>query len=304
VNQPESEVHTSAPKRPSSMKLWVSPLTGVGQIMFQDSSITGLFFLLGIAVASPITALGGLVGAIIGTLCALVFRFNRKDIEDGLYGFNASLVGLAILFRFQPSPSVFGLILIGSIAATLLTYLMRTRIPFPTYTAPFIIVTWVVYFIASQIHAAAVVAAGHPENLTEGNFAFAVLTGVSEVMFQANILTGALFLTGILLCSPRMAGWAVVGSMVGLLAGIAEHAPGNTLGEGLYGYNGALAAMAMALYRPSLLLPIVAASLSAPITDRFPQLGVATLTAPFVLSCWFVIAIDHLDRFIYHRDAK
>ncbi len=304
MDQLETDDRPSASKRKSSTKLWLSPLTGVGQIMFQDSAITGLFFLLGIAVASPITALGGGAGAVIGTLCALLFRFERKDIEDGIYGFNASLVGIAILFRFQPSLSAMGLILIGSIAATLLTYLMRTRIPFPTYTAPFIVVTWVIFFIAHQVHTAAVAAAPNPENFAETNFAFAVLTGISEVMFQANTLTGILFLVGILLCSPKMAGWAVVGSLVGLIAGVSEHVPRNALEEGLYGYNGALAAMGMALYRPSLLLPIVAASLSAPITDRFPQLGLAALTAPFVISCWIAIALDRLDRAVYHRRVE
>lgn len=281
------------------MKFWLSPLTGVGQIMFQNSAITGFFFLLGIAVASPITAGGALAGAVIGTLCALVCRFNRTEIEDGIYGFNASLVGLAILFRFEPSLSVAGLIIIGSIAATLLTFAMRVRVPFPTYTAPFVIVTWVIFFIALQTHAITVPAAPNADDQSHLSLATAVFTGISEVMFQANILTGVLFLLGILLCSPEMAGWAVVGSLVGLIAGITEHVPASALGKGLYGYNGALAAMGMALYRPSLLLPVVAASLSAPITDRFPLLGLTPLTAPFVVSCWITIGLDQLDRLIY-----
>jgi len=301
VNQIDSEDHPVGEQRPFSKRIWLSPLTGIGQVMFQNSAVTGLFFLLGIAVASPVTAGGALVAALVGTLCAIVCRFDRDEIEDGIYGFNASLVGIAVLFRFQPNALAWGLIILGSIASTLLTYLMRRRVPFPTYTAPFIIVTWVIFFIALQIHVATVAAAPPGEENAHLNFATAVFTGISEVMFQANILTGILFLIGILLCSPEMAGWAMIGSVVGLIAGITEHVPGSALGQGLYGYNGALAAMGMALYRPSLLLPVVAASLSAPITDRFPQLGLAPLTAPFVVSCWLTIALDQLDQAIYHR---
>ncbi len=285
------------------MKLLLSPLTGVGQVMFQNSAITGLFFLLGIAAGSPITASGALVGAVIGTLCALACGFSRTEIEDGLYGFNASLVGIAVLFRFDPTPVAFGVIVVGAIAATLLTWLMRSRVPFPTYTAPFIIVTWCIFFIGPQIHLATVPTAPDSTATTELNAGAALLEGVSEVMFQANSLTGVLFLVGILLCSPKMAGWALVGSLVGLLVGVSEHIPDSALGKGLYGYNAALAAMGMALYRPSIVLPIIAASLSVPITDRFPLLGLAPLTAPFVLSCWFVIALDRLEQAVYPRTA-
>lgn len=272
--------------------------------MFQNSSITGLLFLLGIAVASPVTAIGALIGSVVGTLTAFALRISRGEIEDGLYGFNSSLVGIAMLFRFQPHPTTFGFIVVGAIAGALLTYAMRTRLSFPTYTAPFVVVTWVALFVAEHAHVAAVVPPPVSIDNSHLNLASAVFTGISEVMFQANILTGMLFLVGILLCSPPMAGWAMVGSFVGLVAGITEHVPDSTLGQGLYGYNGALAAMGMALYRPSILLPIVAASLSAPITDRFPQLGLAPLTAPFVISCWVTIALDRIDQAVYLRRTE
>jgi len=272
--------------------------------MFQNSSITGLFFLLGIAVASPVTAIGALIGSVIGTLTAFVLRIPREEIEEGFYGFNSSLVGIAMLFRFQPHLATFGLIVVGSVAAALLTDAMRTRLSFPSYTAPFVIVTWVMLFVAEQMQVAAVIPAPISGDDTHLNLASAVFTGISEVMFQANILTGMLFLVGILLCSPQMAGWAMVGSIVGLIAGITEHVPDSALGQGMYGYNGALAAMGMALYRPSILLPIVAASLSAPITDRFPQLGLAALTAPFVISCWISIALDRIDQAVYLRGME
>ena len=90
--------------------------------------------------------------------------------------------------------------------------------------------------------------------------------------------------------------------MVGLLIGLENHAPKENLALGIYGYNAALAAMALALYRRSILLPIVAAVVSVPITEKFPQIGLAPLTAPFVIASWVVIALDRLDRKLDRRE--
>jgi urea transporter len=123
----------------------------------------------------------------------------------------------------------------------------------------------------------------------------AILRGISEVMLQANVLTGAVFVMGILLSSWKGALWAVAGSLLGLVVGIEHQVPQPSLSLGIYGYNAALAAMALALYRRSVLLPIVAAVLSVPITEKFPLTGLATLTAPFVLASWAIIAMDRFD---------
>jgi urea transporter len=58
-----------------------------------------------------------------------------------------------------------------------------------------------------------------------------------------------------------------------------------------------LAALGIYLWRPSLLLPILAALVSVPLTEIFPKLlGIPALTAPFVLACWLLIAIGCLER--------
>jgi urea transporter len=119
------------------------------------------------------------------------------------------------------------------------------------------------------------------------------------VMFQANVLTGILFIVGIALRSWRGAVWALVGSLMGLMTGLSHAAPEPNLSLGIYGYNAALAAMAMALYRRSVTLPLFAVILSVPVTEIFPVIGLPTLTAPFVIACWAVIGMDKLDRKLY-----
>lgn len=272
----------------------VSPLTGLGQIMFQDSPWTGAFFLTGIAIASPLMATGAAIAVLVGTLVAYLLRYDRSEIRDGLYGFNAGLVGIALLFNYEAHALNFLLIIVGAAISTLVTREMRRRVPFPTYTTPFIVTTWVAMFVAQRLEIPAVVHPSAPETMDVSE---AIVKGISEVMFQANMVTGMLFLVGILLNSWTAALVAVAGSLVGMLVGVSHHDPVGNLALGIYGYNASLAAMAMTLYRRSLLLPIAAAFISVPITEHFSATtGLAPLTAPFVLASWLTIALDKADQ--------
>lgn len=293
-------VEPTSPVRPS-IEDALAPLCGVGQIMFQNCAITGVFFLVGIAVASPVMALGGALATIIGTLTAYLLRFNRTEIRNGIYGFNACLVGIALLFYHEPRPHTWGLIVLGAALSSVVTLVMRSRVPFPTYTLPFIVTSWLMLYLCRQFdlpHTA------HPKPPTDLNMATAIVEGVSEVMFQANTLTGALFIIGILLCSWKGAAWAVIGSVIGMLLALWHNDPVSNITLGIYGYNAALAAMALALYRPSMLLPILAALVSVPITELFPHVGLETLTTPFVLASWAVIALDKADTLAYHWSGE
>lgn len=100
------------------------PLRGVGQVMFQPHVGTGLCFLAGIAAASPLMLAGAILGAVLGPLVAYFLGFDRGKIEQGLYGFNATLVGLATLFFLRPGfPITWALLIAGCVVATLLTHL-------------------------------------------------------------------------------------------------------------------------------------------------------------------------------------
>src|SRR5262245_55214476 len=108
VSEPEV-----GPTPDRTMAEWVKVvLRGVGQVLFQDNPRTGLLFLLGIAVASPLMAAAGLVGAVIGTVAAKLLQFDDVDIRDGIYGFNSTLVGIAAFFFLKPvGPAVLLMVL-------------------------------------------------------------------------------------------------------------------------------------------------------------------------------------------------
>jgi urea transporter len=65
---------------------------------------------------------------------------------------------------------------------------------------------------------------------------------------------------------------------------------------GLYGYNATLAAVALFLWRRSLIPPLLGILLSVPITELVPMLGLPALTAPFVLATWIVLGLGWLDE--------
>lgn len=277
------------------------PLTGLGQIMFQENPVTGLLFLIGIAVASPLMAVGAVLGAVVGTATAVYLKYDPKEIRAGLYGFNSSLVGIAIYFNYPWTIFSTVVLISGAIGATVLTNVMRQGVPFPTYTAPFIVTTWLALYM---LQAGGLVKTVIPPPPTALSPESALLEGLSEVMFQANNLTGILFLVGIFVSSWVGALWSLAGSFLGGLLALWHNDPVGTISLGLYGYNASLAAMALALHRRSLIFPALAALISVPITERFPATGLATLTAPFVLASWIMIALIKLDEMFYSRKEE
>ena len=124
-----------------------SVLRGVGQVFFQENAITGACFVIGILLSSPIMGLGALVGAAIGTVTARLLKYDSTEVSAGIYGFNGRLVGIATFFYFQPDFSSILLLLVGCVLAAFLTRALRRYLPFPTYTSPFVLTAWLLYFV-------------------------------------------------------------------------------------------------------------------------------------------------------------
>jgi urea transporter len=280
-------------------------LRGIGQVMFQDHAGTGLLFLIGIAIESPTMAAGTLIGAIIGPVTATLAGFDHDEIQAGIYGFCPVLLGIGSLFYLQPWPLTWALVVVGSIAATFVTYLMRHYLSFPTYTAPFVVVTWIVILVAHAAAGPAIDVIPAPVSDVPVRFISRVFRGTAEVMFGANEVSGLLFIVGIALSNRRHAVLALLGSMVGTILSIYHQNPIAAINLGIYGYNASLAAIAVYLWRKSLLISLLAAAITIPITEYFPsaQLGIPALTAPFVLASWLVLLIGEIDA-VFMKEQK
>jgi urea transporter len=280
-------------------------LRGFGQVMFQRNAVTGILFLAGMAVASPWLAVGAAIGGVIGTLVAAFLNLGDGDIQDGIYGFNSALVGVAAVALLPPTAVTWGLAAAAAAVAAPLTWLLRRQLHFPTYTAPFVLATWGMLLAAGEFGdkplpppAAPAVRPGW-----EG-FAEEVLAGVAEVMFSASALSGGCFLAGIAVSCWRQAVVAVLGAVLGTVGAMYHSDPSGPLALGMYGYNAALAAMAAYLARPSLVPAALAALASVPLVEFFPTtLGVPALTAPFIMAAWIVLAFMAVDAALGQRAA-
>jgi urea transporter len=284
---------------------------GIGQVFFQENALTGICFAVGLAASSLLMATGAVVGAAIGTVTAWALKLDKAELTAGIYGFNSALVGIATFFFFQPSAGSIALLIGGCAVATLVTWLMRRYLPFPTYTTPFIVTTWALFFLGQALGVPRV---GPGAALVGVGFVTAVAHGVSQVMFQASIWTAILFVVGIALNDWRHAAWVVVGSLVATTVGsfqsasaagtvdpesLVDRGLSENVALGLYGYNATLAAVALFLWRRSLIPPLLGILLSVPITDLVPLTGLPALTAPFVLATWLVLAFGWLDKRLF-----
>src|SRR5262249_25059676 len=88
---------------------------GIGQVFFQENALTGGLFALGIALSSPLMAIGAVVGSALGTATAWALKFDKSDVFAGIYGFNSTLVGIATLFFFRPGVVSITLLIVGCI---------------------------------------------------------------------------------------------------------------------------------------------------------------------------------------------
>lgn len=291
----------------SGLIAWVQIVfRGIGQIMFQANAWTGFVFLAGIAFSSLWLAAGLAIGSAIGPLVATFLNYERSEVRDGLHGYNSSLVGIALPFYLRPQSVMTWLLVI--LATVLCVPLAKTAsgvIKLPVYTAPFILLTWMALALAGGFAGVSkepspATAVETPKTLVESTF-----SGLAEVMFGSTVLTGCCFLAGLAISDWRQSGAALLGSAAGTGLAVYHRDPASAIGLGIYGYNASLAALAIFLWRPGLLLPIFAALISVPLTEFFPKsIGIPPLTAPFVIAAWAVIVLSDLEaKFFRCKEA-
>ncbi len=127
--------------------LWHAFLTNVSQVFLVNDWRTGLIMLLALAVAGRAVVLFAAAGSLVGILTAWALGAPTTLIADGIYGYNAVLVALALGAVFlRPGVWNGAYALFGAGATTGLTASLTSLFkPFGghTFTWPFILTTWV-----------------------------------------------------------------------------------------------------------------------------------------------------------------
>lgn len=137
------------------IEMWhVAVSKGISEVMFADSVIVGMMFLVGIAVTSLRGAVMALSGAIVGVVIPILLGADKNLIEMGLYAFNPVLTMMAVGWVFlKPSKrSAVLALLAGGLTVICQAGLANFLAPIglPTLTFPFVLVMWMFLFAASK----------------------------------------------------------------------------------------------------------------------------------------------------------
>lgn len=266
-------------------------LRGIGQIMLQENAMTGLLFLIGIFWGSTNMGIATLLSVITATLTAKLFKWNEDEIQQGLYGFSAALVGVAMVLFFEVTWLTWLGIIIGSIIAAWIQYIfIRKKIP--VYTLPFILVTWVLIFIFRKI--IPIDAASSAISPIVENFAF-IFRGYGQVIFQDNYMIGILFFIGVLIHSPLAALFGLMGAVFASLFAYFLNLPMSEIEMGLHSYNAVLCAIALTgQSKKDILYITIAVIASVWIGQLMNFFHFIPLTFPFVAATWASLIIKKM----------
>ncbi|MDV7698019.1 urea transporter [Chryseobacterium soli] len=275
-------------------------LKGIGQIMLQENRWTGLLFLIGIFMGSWEGGIAVLLSTAAGTYTAMLLKYDQSEINAGLYGFSAALVGVALSFVFQTTIGIWLLIILGGALATVIQhFFIKNKIP--VFTFPFIIITWVCVFILhhftqippSEMITSAVEPADYDDFLTCTN-------GFGEVIFQGGVLSGIIFFIAVFISSPAAALYGLAGSVLGAYI---SHMNGEAIDEihlGLFGFNAVLSAIVFSGFKKTdgiwvLLAVVITVIIDDVLIDHnvLSEVG-GVLTFPFVAGTWITLLIQKL----------
>ena len=268
-------------------------LNGFSQIFLQRHPLCGLLCLLAILVSAPALLGAALLGALAGLLTAQRRWYAKADRQAGLFSYNGVLLGLLLGLSLPWSVLLPPLIIAAGGLSAIITqqWLKRARNPasLPAYTAPFVGLGWLLLSLIEPLPAAT---QGVP-GLSLANLLGGLFQGLGQIMFLGQPLAGLLILLGLLLASRRAAAWALFGSACGLLFALLLQEHAQAL-QGLGGYNCALVALALGQQARHPWRPLLGMLLALLISPGLVALGLAPLTAPFVLACWLVHTVDRV----------
>lgn len=275
-----------------------STLKGISQIMLQENTLTGILFLLGIFLGSWQMGVGAIVATASGTLTAKLLKYDENQIQQGLYGFSAALVGVALTFLFEATWLIWVLVVIGgSIAAIIQHFFIIKKIP--VFTLPFILVTWACVFLLhkyTQIGASDVLTAA--PSLDDLDDFSTSTNGFGEVIFQGGFLSGLIIFVAVFINSPIAALYGLLASLLG--ASLSHHygeAP-ESVHLGLFSFNLVLSAIVFAGIKKMdgvwvLIAVLITWGLNVAMVDTgiLDAFG-GVFTFPFVAGTWLTLILQ------------
>ena len=289
------------------MKLIKTTLVGIGQIFLQDNGWSGLLITIGMFFSHWTLGVTCFLGALIGTLTAKALKAKEGDIEFGLYGFNASLAYMCVMFTFATndahetwtaaSPLLW---VLGAVAAVIATVIMHVFVTkgWTAFTFPFVVTCWVLCWAFAKYNVLGLeqTTPALPDYTGTIDAITTPFYGWAEVNFGANFLTGVFIFLGLAISSPSVAMWGTAAATLGgLLAHYVLGIDANVLANGLYSFSPILVACAFVtksgVSRADFVYIVVGVLLAVLIHYGVSQF-MATYTIGFIVATWIMEAVQ------------
>jgi urea transporter len=240
-------------------------------------------------------AMGALLGSVIGTATAKLLASDSKDITLGIFGYNATLIGVANIYFFQTTVTTVVIFILSCVLSVFVTKWIPKYLKLPTFTAPFVFITWFVILIQDLVK---LKPATNILNFTDNIHTAGLGEAVGQVYIQGNGITGVVMLLAILLCSKSSFIWALAATILTWLLAHSLNYLDTNIQNGLYGFSAVLTAIALQNMKP-IIFPLIAIVLTVFVTQAFILSGWPSLTAPFVFVSWIVtVAYISFEKFL------
>lgn len=258
-------------------------LKGLGQIMLQENPVTGFLFLVGIFYGSLTMGIAALLATISGTVTAFLLKYDKAEINKGLYGFSAALVGVAIMLFLKPVFISWIILIIGSALATVIQHFFMKR-EIPVFTLPFVLTTWLILFFTNH-YCTGLLSEASITTASSINYFTVGFKGYGQVIFQGSIISGILFFIGVLISSPISALYGLAGAIISAIIAFIFSAPVEDISIGLFSFNAVLCAIVFSGKQiKNCIWSIVAVILSLILSLLLLKFDIIQLTFPFVLA--------------------
>ena len=290
------------------MKLIKTTLVGIGQIFLQDNGWSGLLITIGMFFSHWTLGVTCFLGSLIGVLTAKALKAKEGDIEFGLYGFNASLAYMCVMFTFATNDAHATLNganpllwVLGAVAAVIATVIMHVFVTkgWTAFTFPFVVTCWVLCwgFSTFGILGLEQTTPALPDYTGTVDAITTPFYGWAEVNFGASFLTGVFIFLGLAISSPSVAMWGTAAATLGgLFAHYVLGVDANTLANGIYSFSPILVACAFVtksgVSRADFIYIVVGVLLAVLIHYGVNSIGLATYTIGFIVATWIMEAVQ------------
>jgi urea transporter len=272
-------------------------LKGVGQIMLQENRWTGLLFIIGIFMGSWQCGVAVILATAAGTFTAMKLKYDQSEINAGLYGFSAALVGVALAFIFPSDTINLGIDYCRRNIGEYYSAFFHPEENSGVYVSFYchyvgigILLHHFTHIAPSDLISAKVVPSEYDNVLITTN-------GFGEVIFQGGMLSGIIFFIAVFISSPIAALYGFIASLLGAGLSQLNGEPIQEIHMGLFGFNAVLSAIVFSGVKKTDGLWVLIAVLFTIVIDDFlvdnnllSAVG-GVFTFPFVVGTWITLLL-------------